>query len=111
MYTDQEVDIMRAFHSAGLNPGRLISHSKSAYREAHPDHTVIFNSNVICGKHGKVWWGDLDLTLDGAKLSMVAEELSTELLVLRELDARFGNENISFEDAKEKAVARYGTSV
>ena len=73
-------------------PGRMISGSKSFYIENHRDHFVIFNANLCTKESGKIWFGDLDLTLDKDKLSTLASELNRDLYVLRELDARFENE-------------------
>jgi hypothetical protein len=110
MYTEQEKEVMRVFHEVGLNPGRLISGSKSAYRDKYPNHTVIFNANIFCSKGGKVWWGDLDLDVDGSKLEEIAQKLDTTLYILREMDGRFENETISIEDAARVAVRTYSAN-
>lgn len=71
--------------------GKLISGSKSRYRENHPDNIAIFNANV-CTKDEKVWWGDLDVTLSKDNLSSLAIALNTDIYVLLEMDGRFENE-------------------
>ena len=71
--------------------GRLISMSKSAYRGRNPTHLVIFNSN-ICTESEKIWYGDLDVTLDFSKLQNLAKKISETIYVLYEFDARFENE-------------------
>lgn len=43
--------------------GRMISFSKGGYSTAHPEHVAVFNAN-LCVAAGKLWWGDLDLTVD-----------------------------------------------
>jgi hypothetical protein len=59
---------------ATLGPaGRMIAASKTAYREDNPDHLTVFNANVCLGR-GKVWWGDIDLTLDESLLLDLAAE-------------------------------------
>ena len=73
-------------------PGRMISNSKSAYKEKNPDNLVIFNANV-CTENYKIWWGDLDLTKSVKELSDLAEILGEDIYVLYELDGRFENEN------------------
>lgn len=40
--------------------GRMISPSKSAYRDRHPDHVVAFNSLLCLADGAGLWWGDLD---------------------------------------------------
>jgi hypothetical protein len=77
--------------------GAMISWSKSTYVSEHPDHKVIFNSNVCIfdesAQIGKcIWQGDLDVTLSKNKLQKLADELSTKIYVLYEGDARFENQ-------------------
>lgn len=48
-------------------PVRMISASKTGYRDRHPDHLPVFNANVCLGA-AKIWFGDIDLTLDEPKL-------------------------------------------
>ena len=73
--------------------GRMISGSKSGYFSSRPDHLVIFNANLCVDGEGKVWYGDLDLTLDKDKLSSAAVAAGLDIYVLREMDARFENES------------------
>lgn len=70
---------------------RLVSMSKSLYRRAHPDHVVVFNSNV-CLEEGKVWHGDIDLTLDEPKLADLSKRTGEIVHLLYEYDGRFTNE-------------------
>ena len=71
--------------------GRLLSMSKSGYRNNHPDNLVIFNANVCVGTNN-VWYGDLDVTLDKFKLLELSQELKETIYVLYEMDGRFENE-------------------
>lgn len=71
--------------------GRMISGSKSLYRRAHPDHTVVFNAN-LCTAGGKFWYGDLDITLDQERLQELADTIGETVYVLYESDGRFENE-------------------
>jgi len=72
-------------------PGHLISWSKSGYRKFNPTHLVIFNSN-ICIEEGKIWYGDLDITVSHKFLLKLAEKLNKVIYVLYEMDGRFENE-------------------
>ena len=101
------IDTFDTFEKHGLRIARIISYSKSKYREEHLDHVMVFNANVFTESSGKVWWGDLDLTLDGDKLSSIAKEIGEPLYVLYEMDGRFENENLEFDKVKEKAVGRF----
>lgn len=92
------------FDAEGLRVGRMISGSKSAYRERHPDHEVCFNANVFSAQQGKIWYGDLDLTLDSEKLDRIAESLGEKLYVVREMDGRFENETLSEIKVMQKAI-------
>ena len=71
--------------------GRMISGSKSGYRDRYPKNLAVFNSN-ICTKEGKVWWGDIDITLSKDALSEIATETGETIYVLYEMDGRFENE-------------------
>jgi hypothetical protein len=73
-------------------PGRMISGSKSGYRDRHPDNFVVFNSN-ICTESEKVWFGDIDLTLQKEALCELAKANNETIYVLYEMDARFENED------------------
>ena len=73
------------------DPGRLIALSKTGYSDRHPLHAPIFNANV-CLQAGKIWWGDLDLTLDEPKLITLASRLGETVFVLAERHARFKQE-------------------
>ena len=79
------------FDKYKLLTGRMISASKSSYREKHPEHKVYFNANVFVNG-AKVWFGDLDLTLDREKLQKIADEAGESLHILKEMDGRFGKE-------------------
>lgn len=71
--------------------GKMISFSKSGYFEKNPDNLVIFNSNV-CVEGGKIWYGDLDVTLNYDALSTLSKETGKTVYVLTEMDGRFENE-------------------
>lgn len=101
---EKMVDI---FLSHGLVMGRMITTSKSKYRDEHPNHKVVYNANIVTERRGKIWYGDLDLTLDGKELKLVAEDLQEPVYVLREMDARFENEKLSPAQLIERAVICY----
>lgn len=73
--------------------GRMVSASKSSYSDRHPDHVVVFNCNVVSKNNGKIWYGDLDLTLDERKLTDLSKMINDKVYVLREMDARFEYED------------------
>lgn len=74
------------------HPGRLISWSKSAYRERHSSHVAIFNANVALSPAIKVWHGDLDLTVDEPLLLDLARRTGRIVYVLCESHGRFEHE-------------------
>ena len=98
-------DMYKLFSDHGFMMGRMISGSKSGYHERYPDHFVVFNANIITKTREKIWCGDLDLSLDAADLMKISRDLGESLYILREMDARFENENQSFEFYEKKAVA------
>ena len=74
--------------------GRMVSGSKSGYNRIHPERVAIFNANVVLAKAKKIWYGDLDVTVDGANLIKLSKKLKETIYVLREMDARFENEKV-----------------
>ena len=48
-------DIYELFMNHGLMTGRMISGSKSGYKERHPDNLIVFNANIIIESKGKIW--------------------------------------------------------
>lgn len=73
--------------------GRMISGSKSGYRRSRPRNVAVFNANICTSAHGKIWHGDIDLTLDEPLLRALAAALGEEVYLLYEMDARFDTEN------------------
>lgn len=71
--------------------GRMIAGSKSYYHYKNPRNVTVFNSN-ICTEEGKIWHGDIDMTLDEDKLKELSLKVKTPIYVLYEMDARFENE-------------------
>jgi hypothetical protein len=92
------------FESEKLFPGRLISASKSRYRDQYPDNDVYFNANIFVLGEGKIWYGDIDITLEKEQLENVAREIGKDLFILREMDGRFGSEELSDSEIITKAV-------
>lgn len=89
----------------GLNLGRVICAHKSTYCKEHEGELIIFNANIITKKLGKIWYGDLNITLDFDKLKSVADSMQEDLYILMEGDARFGYENRPIETLLKLARA------
>jgi len=66
--------------------GKILSQTKN--------HVLgrVYNGNVCTKEFGKIWYGDIDIK-NTARLETLAKELGSKVYVLREMDARFGNEN------------------
>lgn len=99
-----ETEIYNIFNNNNLHYGRMISFSKSLYSKNHPKNIIYYNANIFTEKYGKIWYGDLDLTLDIKSLENISKELNEKLYVLREMDGRFENENLDFNEVVQKAV-------
>jgi len=95
MITEREIS--GTFIRNDMPWGRMVSASKSAYRDAYPENDVLFNANIFILGKGKVWWGDIDLTRDWHTLEVIASTLGKSLFVLREMDGRFEWEESSDE--------------
>ena len=91
------------FATNGLIMGRMISASKSLYCQEHQGDLVIFNANVLTKTHGKIWYGDLNVTLDFDNLKNIADHIGEDLYILMEGDARFGKEKLSIDALLSKA--------
>lgn len=89
-------------------PGKMISSSKSGYRQENPTSLVLFNANVcflveeagpkILGLFKtrkitaeKVWHGDIDITKSRIDLKNLAACTGNSIVVLHEMDGRFDN--------------------
>jgi hypothetical protein len=68
--------------------GRLISASKTLYRDRYPKHTVYFNACIFIilpdDKVVQVWWGDVDVTLDKKIIQQIADEANITLYLTPE---------------------------
>ena len=90
---DHDPDFYTTFALNNLQMGRMISGSKSGYSLEHQGDLVVFNANVVTKSHGKVWFGDLNVTKDFDDLKNIADTIGEDLYILMESDARFGSEN------------------
>jgi hypothetical protein len=83
MHYNQIIAVLREH---GFAEGRLIANSKSGYYKRHRSHFVVFNAQV-CSLGGRVLkQADLDLTLDGEKLTQAARVAGENFYVLYEND-------------------------
>lgn len=96
--------ITKELEANGFYFSRLVCGSKTLYHTKYPKNVTIFNSNLIDENLGKVWHGDLDLTLDGEKLQLIAKSLNTVFYVVREMDGRFENESRTIDEFKSVSV-------
>jgi hypothetical protein len=87
-----------------LYNGRMISESKSGYRDRNPNSVVYYNANIITINDGKIWYGDLDLTKDGETLKRISNSSGETLFILRESDCMFENEDQPIQELIKKAV-------
>jgi hypothetical protein len=97
-------EIQRHFEAFEFYNARMIGGSKVSYSTKHPDDLTVFNANILTSEHGKVWHGDLNLTEDYLVLKEIAKTLNTDLYILWESDARFGEEKKPLEELLGKAV-------
>ena len=102
--TVSALEVQQFFEAHGFHVARMIGGSKLQYSEKHSKDLIIFNANIIMPGYGKVWYGDLNLTLDWIILKSIADSINAPLYVLWEMDARFGEEMKSITDLIEKAV-------
>ncbi len=97
------MDVTKIFEKNGLYIGRMVSGSKSGYLLKYPKNKVIFNANVITTS-GKVWYGDLDVTVSEDVLKKISKEIGEPLFILYEMDARFGSEERDITELAKDAM-------
>ena len=96
--------IVQIFESNEFPFGDMLGGQKWQYSESFPNHLVIFNANVLTKSHGKVWYGDLDVSISHVRLKKIAEQVGEPLYVLHEMAARFGEENKPIDKLLAAAV-------
>jgi len=99
-------EIKSTFYERGLISGRMLSSSKSAYREKYPENEVYFNANIFVLGEGKIWFGDIDITRDRQILEEISVSIGKRLFILKELDGRFENDTLSDSDIISKAIVK-----
>ena len=97
-------EIQKHFDAHGFYDARMLGAHKIDYRMANEGDLIVFNANVLMSGYGKIWYGDLNLTLEWIILKSIAQSLNTTLHILWEMDARFGEEGKPFKELIEKAV-------
>jgi hypothetical protein len=85
------MNINEILRANGLITGRMISFSKSDYRDRNPNSVCYFNANIVTAK-------------DGESLKAVAEATGEIIYVLREMDGRFEHEDEDGTKLIQKAV-------
>ena len=99
-------EIVQAFKDETLHVDRMVAHfSKTLYNKNNPTHKTCYNANVFGEGLGKIWYGDLDLTLDSEKLQRIADRMERTLYVLSEGQGKWHNE--SRKDYADVAVSKY----
>jgi hypothetical protein len=96
-------EVEKIFDTYHMFAGRMISGSKSGYYSQHPKHDVVFNANIFIPSVGKVWFGDLDITLDNKLLQEICNEIGEEMIVVSEMLGRFGAEERKYKEIKVDA--------
>jgi len=73
----------------GYYTGRIISFSKSAYRNLYPSHIALFNARLFNTKGKEVWWDDVDLSHDWKVFAEASCSLNQPLILTPETPYRF----------------------
>ena len=102
--TTNVMEVQKYFVAYDFYDARMLTGSKSEYAGEHEDDLIIFNANVLMVEHGKVWFGDLNLTEDYVILKSIADSLDTTLYVLWEMDGRFGEEKKPIDELIKKSA-------
>lgn len=82
----------------------IFENKKESYKKLYPDHVVLLNSCVFGEKSGKLWCGDVDLTVDYDSLVSISEKLNESLYVLHNSDTQAEGDEIA-----NRAIAKIKT--
>jgi hypothetical protein len=100
-------EVYDVFEKHGFYLARMISGSKSTYRQKYPKNDVLFNANIFTPTKNKVWYGDLDITLDSDKLQNVCNEIGEEMIIVGEMFGRFGAEERPYTEIEKNAHTKF----
>ncbi len=101
---DEIEKIFRTYH---LYSGRMIGGSKSGYHSTHPNDDILFNANIFIPSLGKVWWGDLNITLDNEALQEVCNKIGEEMIIVSEMLGRFEAEERLYKEIENNAHIKF----
>lgn len=103
MNTLDNHDYINYFDKERYFVGRMVSNSKSRYRKQYPYNKVLFNANIfvqnINNELEKIWWGDIDLSLEGDILKKIAIETNQTFYIYDESSGRWEIETINIDKA------------
>lgn len=93
------------FHKHELYFGRMLSGSKSGYRDANPHHLIVFNAKIYLktyyefakgnevrdffeGQQEEIWYGDLDLNKDIYTLWRIQRQIQEPIVITDEMGSK-----------------------
>lgn len=101
--SDEEF-VLRTFVKHKLGMGRMIFGSEVDYKNQNPEHLVVSDATVVSLKRGKIWLGDLDVTIDEEKLIAVSRELGEHLYIIKEPRESFNSGTASADQLIKRAI-------
>ena len=87
--------------------GAMIGHSKSKYVNDHLGDMVVFNSNIATKSGGKIWYGDINLTLSFDSIIELRNLIGEDIYVFYESDMRFEAEADTVEEVLLRVYIHY----
>jgi hypothetical protein len=99
--------IENIFRQKNLHDGRMIGFSKSGYTKSFPNNEVYFNARIFTEELGKIWVGDIDVTVNSYILQEIANESQLDLFIISESDSKKYNDELVFEDIKRLSKRFY----
>ena len=81
---EPNVEFLQLAEAAGLPLSRQIALSRKGYRKRHPQHAVMYLATIANAAGTRLWWGDINLTVDEEMLVHLAELVGFDLLVYDE---------------------------
>ena len=86
------------------NTARLLSSSKSRYREKYPGHKIFFNACIFDKNFKQIWFGDIDFFNDEETLQEFADFVGEELYITTEQPYRWYGLNESIVKNDKEVV-------
>ncbi len=89
--------------------GKLLSGSKSMYRDIYPDNKVYFNACLFNNNFKQIWFGDIDFEFDTKILQQLANDLKETIYATPEQPYRW--DGLKKEQLNNEEIIKFESKV